>query len=412
MRNLILFFAILIVIGSCSKGDYFDNKSGIVIKGTIPEAQTKSTEVNSENLLSLSDATRVLVFSNQYYQLYDIVDGAFSVTGKLGTGVALIFLDENYKYIGNLSSQGLNMLPLGILTDGENTSIDLSTLTLVGNSVIPSHDPFGNEIDISSAEISSLKAIGGYYESIAKNIDANNDSIPDVLSNIQLVVYSKFARYSGKWGINESNPMPSDSSHAYINYSVDIDGGPGLTFSNGNITLSGPGDDPYNDISTWGYMLNSGNGGFTSSFNRQANAPQDAPWGTAFLPFKMGTYTLTLDGTNKYTLDYSNIDVQFNLVIINPTLHTNSEGRLTSLTFEYKLPDGTVVNPASILTDVMVQFCDNSMHQFFNSSNLTASTGFSVIDFNLAIDISTLYQIDIWYNDLLGNKYDIIWRGN
>ncbi|MFO7658839.1 MAG: hypothetical protein R6W78_17400 [Bacteroidales bacterium] len=412
MKNLILFFAILFAVASCSKEDDYDNNSGIVIKGIILEDRTKSTEVKSDNPLSLSDATKVLVFSNHYYQLYDIVDGAFSVTGKVGTGVALIFLDENYKYIGNLSSQGLNMLPLGSLTNGENTSIDLSTLTLVGNSVIPSHDPFGNEIDISSAEISSLKVIGGYYASIAKNIDADNDGIPDVLSNKQLVVYSKFARYSGKWGFNESVPVPSDSSHSYINYSVDIDAGSGLTFSNDNITLSGPGDDPYNDISTWGYMLYSGNGGFTSSFNRQANAPPDAPWGTAFLPFKMGTYTLTLDGTNKYTLDYSNIDVQFNLVIISPTLHTNSEGRLTSLTFEYKLPDGTVVNPASILTNVMVQFCDNYMHQLYNSSNLTATTGFSGIDFNPPIDISSLYQIDIWYNDLLGNIYDIIWRGD
>lgn len=412
MKNLILFFAILIAIASCSKDLESVSNSGIVIKGTIEQVQNKSTEVNSENPLSLSDAAKVLVFSNNYYQLYDIVDGAFSVTGELGTGVALIFLDENYKYIGNLTSQGLNMLPLGSLTDGENTSINLSTLTLVDNSVIPSHDPFGNEIVISSAEISSLKAIGGYYASIAKNIDTDNDSIPDVLSNKQLVVYSIFARYSGKWGLNESNPIPSDSSHAYINYSVAIEGGSGLTFSNGNITLSGPDDDPYNDISTWGYKLNSDTGGFISSFNRQANAPLDAPWGTSFLPFKMGTYTLTLDGTNRHTLDYSNIDVQFNLVIINPTLHTNSEGKLTSLTFEYKLPDGTIVNPASILTDVMVQFCDNSMHQFFNSSNLTSSTGFSVIDFNPAIDIASLYQIDIWYSDLLGNKYDIIWRGN
>lgn len=414
MKNLILLIAIALVTASCNK----DNDDGspsknskIAIKGTIPKGQTKSTLVKSENQLSLADATKVLVFSNHYYKLYDIVDGAFSVTGELGTGVALIFLNSENKYIGNLSSQGLNMLPLGKLTDGENTSIDLSTITLVGNTVIPSHDPFGNEIDITSAEISSLKVIGGYYASIAKNIDADNDGIPDVLSNKQLVVYSKFARYSGKWGLNESEPVPADSAHAYINYSVDIDGGSGLTFSNGAITLSGPSDNPYNDISTWGYKLNSGNSGFTSSFNRQAGAPPDAPWGTAFLPFKMGTYTLTLDGTNKYTLDYSNMDVQYNLVIINPTLHTNSEGKLTSLSFEYKLPNGTVIDPASILTDVMVQLCDNTMHQFFNSSSLNATSGFSGFTFNPAIDISSLFQMDIWYNDLFGNKYDIIWRG-
>jgi hypothetical protein len=414
MKNLILMFAIAILIVSCKKDNALDNNpgnSGIVIKGTIPA--NRSAQLKSGSSLSLSDAAKVLVYSNNYYKLYDIVNGAFSVTGELGSGIALIFLDSNNQYIGNLSSKGLNMLPLGSLSNGDNTTIDLSSLTLVGNSVIPSHDPLGNEIIISDAEISSLKVIGGYYASIAKNIDTDNDGIPDVLSDKQLVIYSQFARYSGKWGYNDSAPLPTDSIHSYFNYSVNIDGGSGLTFSNGDITLSGPGDSPYNDISTWGYMMApqcGGGRGFIASFNRQANAPADAPWGTAFLPFKMGTYTLTLDGSNLHTLNYSNIGVKYNLVIIAPTLHTNSDGKLTSLSFEYKLPDGTIISPASMLTDVMVQFCTNSMSQFYNSTRLTTATGFSVINFDTPIDISSLFQIDIWYNDLLGNSYDIIWR--
>ena len=234
-------FAIAAMVVSCNKNND-QNSKGINIKGNIPGSQAKSLNANSDNALSLSDATKVLVFSNNYSQLYDIVNGSFTVSGKLGSGIALIFLDSNNKYIGNLSSQGLNMLPLGSLTNGENTSIDLSTLTLVGNAVVPSHDPFGNEIIITPEEINTLKVIGSYYASIAKNIDADNDGIPDVLSKKQLVVYSKYARYSGKWGLNESLPVLTDNAHSFINYSVDIDGGSGLTFSNGNITLSGPAD--------------------------------------------------------------------------------------------------------------------------------------------------------------------------
>ena len=111
-----------------------------------------------------------------------------------------------------------------------------------------------------------------------------------------------------------------------------------------------------------------------------------------------------------YTLDYSNIDAQYNLVIVAPTLHTNSDGKLTSITFEYKLPNGTVINPASILTNVMVQFSDNQAHQFYNPSKLTTDTGFSVITPDSLVDISALSGIDVWYDDLLGNQYDIIWR--
>lgn len=406
MKNLFIVLALAVLLVSCTE-DNENNPGGIVIKGSILSGVKNA---KADNALTLADAKKVLVFSNKYYQLYDIVDGSFSVTGEPGTGVALIFLDATNKYIGNLSAQGLNMLPLGNLTNGANTSIDLSTLTMVGTSVIPAHDPFGNEIVISEVEINSLKALGGYYASIAKNIDADNDGIPDVLSHKQLVVYSKFARFSGKWGLNQAAPVPTDDAHSYINYSVDIDAGSGLTFSDGNIRISGPDGDPYTDISTWDFRFNSNNEGFTSSFNRQTNAPHDAPWGTTFLPFKMGTYTLTLDGTRKYTLEYSNMDVKYNLVIITPTLHTNSEGKLTSISFEYKLPDGTSVNPSSILTDVMLQFSDSQMGRLFNSPTLDASTGLPSFTFDTPFDMSKLWQMDIWYNDLLGNKYDIIWR--
>jgi hypothetical protein len=43
--------------------------------------------------------------------------------------------------------------------------------------VIPSHDPLGNEIIISEAEINSLNLISGFFETIARNIDTNNDGL-------------------------------------------------------------------------------------------------------------------------------------------------------------------------------------------------------------------------------------------
>ena len=409
MKLKVLMIAMALLVVSCNKDNDSNNK-GILIKGTIP-AKAKSADSKADNALSLSDAKKVLVFSKYYYSLTDIVDGSFSVTGRIGTGVALIFLDANNQYIGNLSPQGLNMLPLGNLTNGDNTQIDLSTLTLAGNSVIPSHDPLGNEIIISKTEINSLKSISTYYQSIAKNIDADNDGIPDVLSNKQLVVSSIFARHSGHWGHNNTPPVINDDTHCFINYSLEIQGGSGLSFSNGNIVLSGPAGNPYNDITTWGSHMNPGDGsGFISTYCIQAKAPEGAPWGTSFLPFKEGTYTLTLDGNRLFTLDYSNIDAKYNLVIIAPTLHTNSDGKLTSITFEYKLPDGTAVNPASMLTNVMVQCTDSQMHQFYNSPHITASSDLSVLNLETPVDISLLNGIDIWYDDLLGNQYNIIWR--
>jgi hypothetical protein len=412
--KLVIISLLLILTTTCKKDqnntnnpNTTPNNGGIVIKGQIP----KTKSLNATDSVSLSDAKKVIVFSKYYYSITDIVNNSFSVTGQMGSSAALIFLDANNHYIGNLSPENLNVLPLGNLKDGASTQIDLSTLKLVGTSVIPTHDPLGNEIIISPSEINSMKSIGAYYQSIAKNIDADNDGIPDVLSNKQLVVYSIFARYSGRWGINTTPPVPLDSAYTYINYSLAIQGGTGITFSNGDIALSGPADSPYSDISTWGYKISpSPDQGFIATFNRQATAPINAPWGTSFLPLKQGTYTLTLDKTRKYTLDYSNIDVKYNLVLIIPTLHTNSDGKLTSITFEYKLPNGTTVNPASMLTNVMVQCTDVNHTQFYDSPQLTAATGLTTLTPALPVDISALSGIDVWYDDLLGNQYDIIWR--
>jgi len=157
-------------------------------------------------------------------------------------------------------------------------------------------------------------------------------------------------------------------------------------------------------------MGSGSNSPFFALFGRETDAQPGAPWGSAFLPYKKGTYTLTLDGSQSFTLDYSNIDVKYNLVIVIPTLHTNSEGKLISITFDYNLSDGTVINPASMLTNVWVQLGDNQYNQFYNSDRLTSITGFNELTLNTPLDIDSLYHVDLWYDDLLGNCYDIIWR--
>lgn len=403
MKKIILLILVTVILTNCEKDN--NNNSGIVIKGKIP-GQTKSSA-------SLPEAKKVLVFSRHYYSLTDIIDGTFSVSGQIGTGVALIFLDADNQYIGNLSTRGLNFLPLGDLINGENTTIDLSTLTFDGNNVIPSHDPFGNEINVTETEIYCMQMVGGYYESIAKNIDADNDGVPDVLANSQLVLCTHYGIYGGRWGFNDSPPVIQDSSHYYVNYGIEVGGGSALTFSNGNITLSGPNDNPHTDIKKWGYLIiqDDPRMGFLASFCRETNAPVDAPWGSAFMPFLNGTYTLTLDGSKSYTLDYSCVDIKFNLVIVVPTLHTNSEGKLSSVTFEYKLPNGTLINPASMLNDVMIQLSDINFHQFYvNNEKLTSKTGFTIITPDTPVDISSLFGINIEYDDLLGNHYAIEWR--
>jgi hypothetical protein len=410
LKKLIVFLLAFVFLASCNKDN--NEKMGIMIKGKIQASnQIKSGPTKSDNPLNLSDAKKVLLFYGSKYSLSDIIDGSFTGYAEMGSMTAMVFLSADNKYIGNLSAGGLNVLPLISLKDGDNTAIDLSTLTLDGDMVIPSHNPLGDEINITAEEIDLFKTIGGYYESLAKNIDADNDGIPDILDDKQITISSLFSTVGGKWGINDTKASVTDPSQFFINYMVLINGGKALTFSNGNISFSGPEGNPYNDISLHGFRLTpDGPQGFLTTFKREfyPPAPGTPEW-NVLRPFEKGAYTLTLDGNRLYTLNYSNINCKYYMVLVIPTLHTNSEGKLVSISLEYKLPDNvTTVDPVNILTEVGLQFGNPEM--FYNSPSLSIKTGFTNINLSTPLDISSLHHIDIGYYDLLGNQYDIIWQ--
>jgi hypothetical protein len=413
MRNLILVVSILFVIVSCRKEDDSQSNNGkIVIKGIISGTKTtKSTGLKSTNELSLSNAKKVLVFNSNEYHLFDIKDSSFLAKASSGTATALAFLDAENRYIGCLCSGGLNVLPLVSLKDGDKTVIDLSTLTLDGTSVIPANNPIGDAINLDEGEIARYKELGAYYESLSKNIDANNDGIPDILDQKQLIIRSLFTTQGGHWGHNDTKPSVTDTSQFFMNYMIHIDGGNGLTFSNGDISFSGPEEDPYNDITLHGFrMTPDGPQGFLSTFKREINPPDPGtPFWNVLKPFKKGTYSLTLDGNRHYSLNFSNINCKYYMVLVIPTLHTNNEGKLVSISLEYKLPDNvTTIDPVNILTDLMVHL--GNPDEFYHSPWLSVKTGFTEIKLSTPLDISSLHHIDIFYDDLVGNEYDIIWQ--
>jgi len=406
MRNRILLFALLFAFVACNKDN---NSSGILIKGKISDSGTKGFGSKSAGAIPLSDAKKVFLVNLFHGGLnsafVDIIDGSFSAGANIGMATALVFLDENNKYIGTLSTRGLNLLPLSNLSDGGNTAIDLADLTLVGTSIIPSHDPFGNEIIITDEEINRLKEIDGFFETLAKNIDADNDNVLDVLVDKQLFVKTRFWIHAYQWGLNGSSPEISDVDINTLDYALEVSGHKGFSTHN-SVVLSGPEGNPYNDIST--LVTNSSiDGGFYSVIERTGGL------------FNWGTYTLTIDGKN-YTLNYSNIDARQNLLFVMPTLNTNSKGELVSVDLEYKLPDGTSIDPVNILTDVMIQLNDDDGRQYFDSPRLLNKddntegcdcvNGLFSYTPDTPVDISSLKRLIIAYNDLLGNTYIVDWN--
>lgn len=350
-----------------------------------------------------------MVFSRSTYNIFDIVDGSFSVTADAGTANALVFLNSDYKFIGILCTQGLNVLPLVGLKDGENTIIDLKTLTMPGDSVIPLHNPFGDEISISSDELESLISVGSYYEALANNIDTDNDGELDILCNKQVTLIFHFNLFIGNMGIDNTPPTPLNGENLWINYGIEFAGGTGLGQVSNSSTLTGPAGDEYDDIELWGYTNNAGgNNRFLISYNRRGVTIPENPMGNLFLPFKKGVYKFTPYPGTDLNLHFSTIDAEDNLIIISPTLKTDGNGKAISISFEYTFPDKSQANPENLISDFMLQFVNTSGQQFLVVRPVE-EYGFYNYTFPQPFDISTLTGIDLFYYDLLGNYYNNNW---
>ena len=409
MRSLILAFAVLFAMVSCNKAkDPGSNVAKIVIKGNISVSNLKSTGLKSVN--SLSDAKKVLVFNSTGYQLFSIEDSAFTAKATAGTATALAFLDADNQFIGALCAGGLNVLPLVSLKDGDNTIIDLSNLTLDGTRVIPANNPIGNEINLNAGEITWYKELGAYYESLSKNIDADNDGVPDLLSKKNLNISTLFDIYCGSWGLNDTPPQINDTAHFFINYSMRIAGGKAIIPANEIVVLSGPAGAPYTDLSQPLYAI--GPDCFISTFRREIPAPPGYPFGSAFLPFASGIYTLTLDNKD-YTLNYSNINARYFFILAEPTVHTNDANEVVSVSVEYRDMAQTLVTAENYVYQSQITLDGFQGERLCQMGALwetpEAKTNTELYHFTLPkpIPLSLVRSVGVCYVDLIGNAYNI-----
>jgi hypothetical protein len=361
---------------------------------------------------TLADAKKILVFnSSGGYQLFNIVDSSFAARALQGTACALVFLGGDNLFIGCLQSGGLNMLPLVSLKDGDKTVIDLSKLTLEGSNVIPSNNPIGDEINLNPAEIERYRQFGAFFESLSKNIDTDGDGIPDLIDRKGLYVSTIYDVNCGMWGLNNTAPEIIDTSHLTVNYTLRIWGEKSIIPQNTEVTLSGPEGSPYNDIEKSYYTP--APDGFITFFRRPA-ATYGNPYASSFLPFGNGKYDLHLDNKT-YSLLYSKVDAKYFLIQALPTVHTNDNNEITSISVEYKDMQGETINPENFVYQTMVQL-NNGVKQLEQIGTLwenpEAKTNTELYNYipKSKINESELTGINVCYLDLVGNSYNIVFR--
>ncbi|MFN8241941.1 MAG: hypothetical protein U0X39_14470 [Bacteroidales bacterium] len=412
MRFPAIFFLLIITlfIASCSKDD--NSSSGVVIKGKLPFGGIKKSAdlYSSGSGYSLADTKSIMVFnSSGGYELFDISSSDFSVRAMQGTATALVFLGPENAFIGCLQAGGLNVLPLVSLKDGDNTVINLDMLTLQGTNVIPSSNPIGNEIDLNQDEIDRFRQFGAFFESLSQNIDADANGIPDLVEDKALFLSTMFDIYCGKWGLNNTPPQVIDTTNLHINHGLRVFGKKGIAPSDHIYTLTGPEGAPYNDISV--SHNTDAPDGFIAFFRRDAPAPPGYPYGSIFLPFANGKYTLTLDN-KPYSLVYSKVDAMYYFVLALPTVHTNNNNEITSVTIEYRDLKGRTIDPENFVYQTMVQLnagatqIDQIGTMWESPESKTNTELYNFVP-KVKIIESNVSGINVNYLDMVGNSYTI-----
>jgi len=384
--------------------------SGIQIKGTISsETKKNSSDSGEYTAYTLNNASKVLVFnSSGEYEIFEIKDSTFAVRALQGTAVALVFLADDNTFIGSLQSGGLNVLPLVSLSDGENTVIDLSTLRLEGTDVLADNNPFGSEILLSEEEIERFRQFGSFFKSLSENLDTDSDGKADILDKKELFVSTMHNIYCGSWGLNEQNAV-IDTTHIYIDYFLRIWGGKNLTPDNAQLTLSGP--EGLTDAETINSDFAPAPDGFISFFNRPTDQSLQQPFQTRFPAFRNGIYTLQIDGAD-YQLHYSGVDAEYFFVLAIPTVHTNENDEIISVSVEYRDLGGEVIEPENFVYQTMVQLGGNNTQlsqigSIWESPKAKFNTELYNFVLPGPVPLSDLTNIGVCYVDLVGNSYMI-----
>lgn len=401
MRYILISIGIIILIFTSCKKDNNNLNHGVLIKGQITNNKTKSTKSG----LTLDDADKVVVMFGESYNIVDIENDSFSLYAPYGSVAALLFIDKDLHYIGNLSAGGLNMLPLINLSEGENTIIDLSSLTLDGTTIFPSNDPVGNEIQISQDYIELLQELGSFYEAIADNIDTNHDGIPDVCSDTHLVINTEFVLDAGLWGTNNTDAiLYSDSIDDNLRINLRVVGFEPLVPDGGvsNLSFIGPESNPHTDIqNNSGFELLENCNCFNLRFSRSSGEA-----------FSDGIYNFSLDGTNQYRLNYSSIDYNHFLVIAKPKIITDNTGKITNIIIDYSSGNISAVDAPAFVSTLMLQISIGeeiiSIGRIFDTHEVLPD--FTNISVTENININDISNLNICYTDIVGNIYNIIWH--
>jgi hypothetical protein len=389
LHIILIVFVSLLFLQGCKKNPSSpgNNTGGLNIKGNFNSYSSLSVKK-----LDAPQAAKVIVFYPDVMggAASDIANGSFDIQPFKGKPIGLVFADASNHYLGYLTmGSGVDSMPLNML-DTDVTTIDLQSITITADTAIPGHNPVGNEIPMTAADITAYAFSNGIFATLLKNPDVDGDGIVDVLEN-------SFYKYSISYGIKAGVfSSPTDLTPTLNNpvtisgYSMDViihdpagdpasvnmQGAPGSGIENVALTIIP-------------------NGGIWDSYIFRPSVPGNIPPAGAYV-VTYGSKTLT------FNVPDQTIITKY-MVIIVPTVILNADNTIHEITWTYKLSDGsTTVDPKTTLLQIGVQLAGGSggLYQYY--SDAIEQTEHVLTD--QTVPWSSVTLLDMTYNDIFGNN--------
>jgi len=381
MKMCIVVLIALVIFSGCEKGDD-ENQKTDQVKITGKLMTTKSAQ------LDLQSPTKVMLFNvSGEHTLADITNGTFSIQVNKDEPVGLIFTNEAKNFLGCLKlSEGIASLPLNYLNDTVSV-VNLGELSTNGTAVSSSTNILTKFMNMSTDEIQGYRYANVNFSLLVQNPDTDRNGVIDLLEG-------KFLRlgfiYFGNGGNFNTTPTRLNSinvdEYRLLFYSSESNTPDGVTFAslNGEINTYTAEKKvlPYHTI-FWSeiYPIS------TSLAGQCKVIYKDKP-----LYFDLPTFSGTLN----------------NLIYVFPTLTYDSSNRLTKVSWKYYLGNtGKEVDATPIITDVMVQI-EGANSRIYDSKNYAPESTEDVLA--TPLPISSIYTLNLAYNDIFGNHVVMFYR--
>lgn len=350
----------------------------VAIRGSLPSGHTKV----------------VAFYPDGEYTIVPFTGGEFSIDVRRDSPVILIFLEDNDEYLGYLYLEnGIESLPTTRTREGVSV-IDLQHLIIDNSLLSPSHNPIGDEIELSPEERALVAQLDDFFSSIARNPDVDGDRIPDLMEEERYMLQVLYYVSGGTF----VDLTPATTTPPCINgYKL------ALTVWGKNppdaVVFTGPEGSGLNTSSVDVKSLEGNATVYFTPFiyNPTIHGPSGPP---------AGVYRISC-GSKELSFDIPD-QAPSRIVLPVPTVSLNPDGTVAEISWRYLTGDGFEVNPQGIFSEIEVQIEGTGYSQGYASGWLPATTLRHAL--TRGVRWSEVARVNMVYNDIYGNQYVVIFE--